>query len=158
MAALLIRFLSNAGRKLFFPLSLCQSSEHIRVAGCSRSEPGSRSELCKQSLSPDRIKHLYVSSLKPNIVILNQPPLQTEMQKCYCHFFLEQNMHVTCLPFHVFKASLGGSSKPTQHPLLLTVKCLEVGQVLAAHYVPGGPRSVTQDSPATPSFLESLAG
>lgn len=88
---------------------------------------------------------------------LNQPLLQTKTQKCYCHFFITEHAF-TCLPFHFFKVSLGGSSKPIQHPLLLTVECLEVGQVLAAHYFPGGPRSVTQDSPATPSFLESLAG
>lgn len=88
---------------------------------------------------------------------LNQPLLQTKMQKCYCHFFITEHAF-TCLPFHFFKVSLGGSSKPIQHPLLLTVECLEVGQVLAAHCFPGGPRSVTQDSPATPSFLESLAG
>lgn len=67
-------------------------------------------------------------------------------------------MHVTCLPFHLFKASLGGSSEAIQHPLILPLECLEVGPVLAALSVPGGPRSVTQASAATPSFLESLGG
>lgn len=41
-------------------------------------------------------------------------------------------MHVTCLPFHFFKVNLGGSSEPIQHPFLLTVEGLEVGQALAA--------------------------
>lgn len=39
----------------------------------------------------------------------------------------------------------------------LTAECPKVGQVTAACCFPGGPRSVTPRSVATPSFLESLA-
>lgn len=92
---------------------------------------------------------------------LSQPVPQTEMQKCYCHFPRITTCTFTCLPFHFLTASLGGSSKPIQHPLILPVECLEVGQALhcAALSFPGGPSSVTQGSAATPSFfLESLGG
>lgn len=139
----------------FFPFFFIRARNTSKLQGTVGQNLGQG--LCKQSLSPNRLRHLCVSSLDPNIVIWTNLYYRLKCRNAIAIFFITEHAF-TCLPFHFFKVSLGGSSKPIQHPLLLTVECLEVGQVLAAHCYPGGPRSVTQDSPATPSFLESLAG
>lgn len=85
------------------------------------------------------------------------PLLQTKMQKCYHPFFTTEHAHyLPALPF--LQSEFGWEFTANSASLTPYCECLEVGQVLAAHYFPGGRHSVTQDSPATPSFLESLAG